>query len=40
VMRYTEECPCCGVVGGDGENVEHLLMECTCRKWEDEKEHA
>jgi len=36
--RHKKECPCCGVVGGDGETVEHLLVEC--RKWEEERERC
>jgi hypothetical protein len=36
--KYKKECPCCGIVGGDGETVEHLLMEC--RKWEEQRERC
>ena len=36
--KYKKVCPCCNAVGGGGETVEHLLMEC--RKWEEERERC
>jgi len=37
VARYEDECPCCGaLVFGRGEDVDHILVECT--RWERERE--
>jgi len=35
-LKYMKLCPCCGVTGGEGENIEHLLMEC--QRWEEERQ--
>lgn len=34
--KYMRLCPCCSVKGGEGETVEHLLVEC--QRWKDERE--
>lgn len=34
--KYRLTCPCCGIKGGEGETVEHLLLEC--QRWKDERE--
>jgi hypothetical protein len=37
VAMYTDECPCCGaLVLSRGEDVDHILVECT--RWERERE--
>ena len=34
--KYLKLCPCCGDKRGEGETIEHLLLEC--KKWRDERE--
>jgi hypothetical protein len=36
--KYLGICPCCSIKGGEGETVEHLLMEC--QRWDDERERC